>query len=159
VLHADELKMEENKTIGITSKIQAITCNNFKLAAIKPADQKKLDKDKFAFEFNMNIKMEPIKNEVIIHSLTKIYAEDSKEFYLGEIETTGIFELHNFQEITKAYNGMMPNGVLSMFIGVLLSTTRGILLVKSEGTFLSGALMPIINTGSFFTNPETIVKK
>ena len=151
--------MEENKAVGITSKIKSITCNNFKVAEITKAELKNIPKDKFAFEFNVNLKMESVKKEVIIHSLTKIYAYDSKSLYLGEIETTGVFELINFDEITKAYKGMMPNGVLAMFLGILLSTTRGILLIKSEGTSITGALMPIINAGSFFSQAEPIIKK
>lgn len=151
--------MEENKNIGVTTKIHSISLNNFKVADISKEQKKSLNKDKFAFEFNMNVKIEPKKKEITIHNLTTIFADDSKTNYLGEIEATGVFELQNFEEVTEASKGMMPNGIIAMYIGLLLSTTRGMLLLKTEGTAIEGALMPIVNTGSFFSPKTTAEQK
>ncbi len=142
--------MAQEKEIEISTKIQSIN-----LISFKTADNVliKLDKDKFVFEHGINVKISPGTKEIVVHSTTTIFAEIEKLNYLGEIETSGIFELLNFNEVTSPHNGNMPNGILAMYIGVLLSTTRGFLILKSQGTIIEDALIPIIDAGKFFTKP------
>ncbi|MFY9311053.1 MAG: hypothetical protein WAQ28_18565 [Bacteroidia bacterium] len=147
--------MKIDKNTEVTTKIQSISLNNFKVANITKEQRQFLNNEKFAFEFNIRAKSELTTKEFTVYSTISIFSNDSKTLYLGEIETTGVFELQNLDEITEKHHGM-PNAVIAMFIGILLSTTRGMLLIKSQGTLIDGALIPMINTSAFFptSTPE-----
>lgn len=152
--------MESSKSLNITSKIKSVTCVNFTIAPLKASEHKKLESSQFVFELNLNVKMTPANHDVEIHLTVKIYESIAKSLYLGEIETKANFDLVNFDELANSNQGM-PNGVIAMFMGLLLSTTRGILLVKAENTILKGALIPIINLATFFEPPPipTVINK
>ncbi|UPT66903.1 MAG: hypothetical protein M0D57_21160 [Sphingobacteriales bacterium JAD_PAG50586_3] len=84
---------------------------------------------------------------------TNFFAEIEKTTKLGQITSSGTFEIYNIDQIVSMHDGKIPNIILANFIGVVLATTRGFLILKTESTIMSGVIMPIINTMSFF--PQT----
>ena len=150
--------MEEStlNNIQITSKIVRVQLTNFSVATISDGEKLTLQRDKFAYEYNVNIKLEPTQRLIIVYSNIKIFSDLTKTLYLGEIATTGTFELINLEDMLKKFSGSIPTFVFALFLGVVISTSRGFLLLKSEGTILEGATLPIVDSGSFF--PQPIIK-
>ena len=146
----------ELNNIQITSKVVSVQLANFTVASISDTEKLALHKDKFAYEYNVNIKLEPHQKLIIVYSTIKIFSDLTKTLYLGEITSIGTFELINLEDILKKFGGSIPTFVFALFLGVVISTSRGFLLLKSEGTIIEGATLPIVDSGSFF--PQPIIK-
>lgn len=147
------MNKEEVKPISISSKIVNISLINFRVAVVEEELKKTIDNTKFAYEFSLSFNTELISiNRLNIISLIKIFTDESKQTYLGDLESMGVFEIENINEIIKEHNGGIPTVILAMFGGILLSTTRGFLLLKSKDTIVDGALLPIVNVQELF-NP------
>lgn len=140
------------KPLSVTSKIVSISLGDFKVAVIDKSAKSKLDKEKFSFEFNISIKLDPKSKQVNLVSTIKIYSDITKKVFLGEIESIGAFLVENYAEIIKENKGGMPNIIISMFVGVLISTTRGFLILQSKGTIVEDAIIPMINPLELFKN-------
>lgn len=148
--------MEKNTT-KITSNIQSINCTRFITPTIPKSEREILIKSKFAFEFNIEVKTDIATKQVTIGSFIKIYSDDKKTLCLGEIDTTGVFHVENYSEVSNG-NPALPINAISMFVGVLIGTTRGILIERSKGTLFEGVFMPIVDATAFFRQPESIAK-
>ena len=137
---------------NLTSKIITIRLDNFFLTPITSEEINNIDKDKITFEFNAQgtISVPDKKFSVVLTS--KIFKEEAKTNYLGEIKTSGEFSVDNIDEIIKRFNGI-PQIVTGTYIGIVLGTARGMFILKSEGTYLHGVMMPVVNLASFFTPP------
>lgn len=134
--------------VSITITLQEIKLHRFEVLEKLPV--KKIDKNRLTFEFSLNIKVEPESRQVIISNVITIYHDITKTVYLGLIETSGAFEISNFSEV--AQNNVLPTQALALLTGVVISTSRGILLMKAEGTIIDGALLPITDSWAFFRN-------
>jgi hypothetical protein len=143
---------------SINSKIVGIELGDFKVAKIDAKIISKLNKDNFAFEFNIAIKLEPVFKQIKLECVITIYSDITKKLYLGEIKSIGLFQIENYEEIAKLNAGGIPSAVFAMFAGVLISSTRGFLLLKSKDTFISGAIIPMINPNELF-KAENISQK
>lgn len=150
------MKKEEIKPLSLRSKITDISLTNFKVSVIDAKEKNKLSPNNFVYEYSLKFQVESKISSVIVNSIVKIYSNATKELFLAEIETSGVFEIENFEEVTEHQKGLIPNAILSMFGGVLLSTTRGFLIMRSEETIVKGAVLPMINVNSFFNQPENI---
>jgi len=142
--------MEEapRSDVSITMSLQEIKLHRFEVLQKPPVDE--IEQSKLTFEFSINVRVEPDTRQVIISSIIKIYHDVTKTVYLGLIETSGSFEIVNFSEI--ADNNAIPTQALALLTGVLISTSRGVLLMKAEGTIIEGALLPITDSWAFFRN-------
>jgi hypothetical protein len=149
------MKKEEIKAISFESRILDISLINFKVFHKKNV---KVNKNDFAFEFNIKIKLSPSIKSIEIDSSINIFSDQTKDLLLADIASVGKFEILNYEEIIKEYKGM-PNPIISVFIGVLISTTRGFLILKSKDTLIDGALIPLSNPNSFFANKEGVIKE
>ncbi len=148
------MSKEEAKPITISSKIVSIYINNFRVGVVDEEQKKAIDNSKFAYEFSLAFNTADIGiNRINIISNIKIYLDQSKQTYLGDMESTGVFEIENINDIIKEHQGAIPTVILAMFGGILLSTTRGFLLLKSKDTIVDGALLPIVNIQELF-NPS-----
>ena len=141
--------MSEMKPIDVTVKIKSIALVDFHVENIGKQEGEKLNNKKFAFQFTLNIKVDSSKKEILLDCSTKIFSDDSKTLYLAEIITKGIFDLLNFDEIVTEHKGV-PQPIIGMFMSILLSTMRGMILVKSMGTIVENAILPIININTLF---------
>lgn len=140
--------------INLSSKIKSITCDSFDLEKVSKKVIQAIELDQVNFDLKVNFKPDSISQELHINSIIEIYSDSSKSNYLGKMTTTGVFTILNFDEIVKPLNGKFPATVVAMFIGILLSTTRGFLILKTEGTYLEGCILPIINPTSFFAESK-----
>lgn len=154
--------MEENKLqeINLSVKILTIKLDDFKLAEVVPAVLvNNFNKDKIQFEFNIGMNLDLVKKNIHIDLSTQLFADEEKKINLGFLKTSGDFEVANIEDIVKGYEGKVPNVILASLIGVLLSTSRGFLILKSEGTIMEGVIMPIMNPLAFFPKPLEVKAK
>lgn len=101
--------------------------------------------------FNFNISVESRADAanklvfVIVH--VKIYNDD-QSMILGALSLSCIFEIANFEHVVKVEtDGQLniPQGLINTLNTISISTTRGVMFSIFKGTFLHGAVLPIID--------------
>ena len=146
------MKEKEIRKISLSMKIIDIKLVEFSILKDLPPNYADtgLDRGKVQFEFNVNIHIDALNETIRIELNTIFYAEEEKKTVLGNLSSSGDFKALNIAEIIKDFKGKFPNVVLASLIGVVLSTSRGFLILKSVGTIMEGIIMPIINPNIFF---------
>jgi hypothetical protein len=135
--------------VNLKVKIVSITLKSFKA---EKSENKDTNPNPLTYEFKVTFQPNPSAKTLLINIITKVFTEETKQTQVGEIEAEGLFSLENMEDILTQFSGNMPIGVYATFLGVLLSTVRGIILVKSEGTIIEGNLIPIINPMDIIRN-------
>lgn len=134
----------ENKDFNVEMQIRAIELLNGTLNL--PANP-----NIPATNFNFNISIESRADAinklvfVIVHIEIK---NDDLSVILGELSVSCIFEIVNFEEVIKVEaDGKIniPQGLIETLNTISISTTRGVLFSTFKGTFLHGAVLPIID--------------
>lgn len=138
---------------NLTSKILNMRLDNFYLIPITTDEIKKIDKEKVTFEFHVEGTFNMPEKKCSISITSKIFMEEAKSNLLGEIKTSGEFRIENLDDILKRFNGV-PQVVTGTYLGIVLGAMRGMFILKSEGTYLHGVMMPVVNIESFFTPPQ-----
>lgn len=141
--------------ISIESKIISLELVSFNVETLPSTKKAKLDSNQFAFEFNVSADIDSKNKLIKLVSVIKIYSDSSKKLFLGEIESKGSFLLENYNDLKRESDGAIANVVVSTFIGVILSTTRGFLILKSKGTIIDGSILPLIDMGSLLLNSNS----
>ncbi|HVA98726.1 MAG TPA: hypothetical protein VNG53_07505 [Bacteroidia bacterium] len=138
----------ENKEFKVDMQIKAIELLNSSLTL--PANP-----NKPITNFNFNIRVESRVDSakklifVIVHIEIK---NDDLSIVLGSLSVSCIFEITNFDAVIKIEtNGKIdiPQKLIETLNIISLSTTRGIMFSAFKGTFLHGAIMPIIDPKQF----------
>jgi hypothetical protein len=146
--------MEDKKLrqISLTMKILDLKLVDFYALTDLPLNFKKtgINKDKIQFEFNVGMNLDTAKKRIHIDLNTNFYADEEKKTILGNLNSFGDFEIFNLDEFIKDFNGKIPNIVIANLIGIVLSTSRGFLILKSAGTVMEWIIMPMINLNVFF---------
>jgi hypothetical protein len=105
--------------------------------------------------FNFNISIESKADApnklvfVIVHVEIK---NDDYSLVLGALSVSCIFEIVNFEEVIKIEdNGKLdiPQSLIETLNIISISTTRGVMFSTFKGTFLHGAVLPIIDSKQF----------
>ncbi len=146
-----DMPIEPIKELNIQTKIGEIKFSDFQLEKSVITDSK-INVEHFQYEFNVNMGVNMPKNEINVNLNINMFSDLEKKNKVGYINSHGIFIVFNLTEIIKQSEGKIPNIVFANFIGVLISTTRGFLIDKSQGTPIEGAMIPIVNPLTFFPN-------
>ena len=141
---------EKKKEVNVTTRIKSIRLVDFICETISAEQQKNLNPDVFSFEQNVNLRIIPVVNLLEISYDTIVFSDEQKNKKLGEITTIGEFEILNLDELKQGENALIPTELLAMFVGIMIATVRGMLIVKSSGTILERAIIPILNPMDFF---------
>lgn len=105
--------------------------------------------------FNFNISIESKADApnkfvfVIVHVEIK---NDDHSLVLGALSVSCIYEIVNFDEVIKIdENGKLdiPQRLIETLNIISISTTRGVMFSTFKGTFLHGAVLPIIDPNQF----------
>lgn len=105
--------------------------------------------------FNFNISIESKADApnkfvfVIVHVEIK---NDDHSLILGALSVSCIYEIVNFDEVIKIdENGKLdiPQQLIETLNIISISTTRGVMFSTFKGTFLHGAVLPIIDPNQF----------
>jgi hypothetical protein len=152
--------MKENKLkeINLSLRILNIQLKDFNALKILPPELAEIGiiKDKVQFEFNVESRLEIEKGRIGINLNVSFFAEEEKKTNLGNLESSGDFEVLNMSDIVKDFDGKIPNVILATLIGIVISSSRGFLVLKSVGTLMEGIIMPVINANSFFPKESNI---
>lgn len=133
----------------IELRIVNIDATDFKLSVLEDAEKDKIKTEDITFEFNLHYSLNEEAKTMTIESLTKIFSDKSKSLNLGEMKSVAIFEIPNIEKVLNDEK-KLPMDLIATLMGVLLSTTRGFLILKSKGTILQGSIIPVINPSEFF---------
>lgn len=82
---------------------------------------------------------------VIVHIDIK---NDDQSLVLGALSVSCIFEIANFDEVIKIESDgklIIPQPLIDTLNSISISTTRGVMFSTFKGTFLHGAVLPIID--------------
>jgi hypothetical protein len=144
-----------NKDFNIDIQIRAIELLNGTLQL--PAAQ-----NTAVTTFNFNISIESKADApnklvfVIVHVEIK---NDDYSLVLGALSVSCIFEIANFDEVIKIEeNGRLdiPQPLIETLNIVAISTTRGVMFSTFKGTFLHGAVLPIIDPKQFRNGSQKV---
>lgn len=141
----------ENKDFKVEMQIKAIELLKGSLC-LPPSP----DIANTTFNFNISIESKvdaPNKHVfVIVHVEVK---NDDQSHVLGDLSVSCIFEILNFKEVIEIEengNFYIPQLLIETLNSISISTTRGVMFSTFKGTFLHGAVLPIID-------PKQLVQK
>lgn len=145
--------MSEKKKseVNVTTRIKAIRMADFVCETISDEQQSSLNPDRYSFEQSVNLRIIPVVNQLEIIYSTIVFSDEQKNKKLGEITAIGEFEILNLDELKQGENAVVPTELLAMYVGIMIATVRGMLIVKSAGTILERAIIPILNPMDFFS--------
>jgi hypothetical protein len=146
--------MESQANFNIISKILSIELTEFKL---EKKTMKGIDVKSVAFDHTITFKIESTSKHFIVDTNTKFYNNKSKSITLGHINSKGKYEIVNLTEVLTLFSGKVPQNVNVLFIDTQLSTVRGFFILKAKGTYLEGAIIPMVNLN--LSLPELTPKK
>ena len=114
--------------------------------------------------FNFNISIESLADAVnklvfvIVHVEIK---NDDHSVVLGALSVSCIFEIVNFEDVIKVEaDGKVniPQLLIETLNVISISTTRGVMFSTFKGTFLHGAVLPIIDPKQFQVGSQKVEK-
>lgn len=147
----------ENKDFNVEMQIRAIELLNGTLnLPVNPNTP--------VTNFNFSISIESRADSVnklvfvIVHVEIK---NDDHSVVLGALSVSCIFEIVNFEVIIKVEaDGKVniPPPLIETLNNISISTTRGIMFSIFKGTFLHGAVLPIIDPKQFQVGSQKVEK-
>jgi hypothetical protein len=133
--------MEELKPINITHRIKSLDLVSYSIA--ERQFHFDIDPNKITFEIRVVVNIIDAEKLISIANPIEIFSDETKRETLGSLQVKGEFIIENIEEI-KIGNGL-PVAVVATFLGVVISSARGMLRVLSKGTSFEKAIIPIIN--------------
>lgn len=134
------------KIIQLKFSIKQIQVFNFILDS-SPKHQSLSPDHQYTFEINSGVLVDNKQKIIGVDFNSKIFTSAKKNDKVCELSVRIIFSINNFDEIIikKGKKFVIPDLISQHLIAVTVSTTRGILYEKVQGSFLSNVIMPIIN--------------
>jgi hypothetical protein len=140
----------EQKPINVTTLFKSLELVSFN-AYEKPTDLE-IDINKITFGMSLNYRLNAEERLVTIFTPIDIFSDESKSIKLGSINVKGEFVVENFEEIQL--NQQLPAQVVAIYVGVMISSVRGMLKLLSKGTSFEAAIIPIINPLALLQSTE-----
>ena len=100
------------------------------------------------FKFNINVEIKTINEQNLIMAIVSADILDNKTLdKYGFIRVNCIFHVENFISFINSETKKVefPKQFLTTINSISLSTTRGIMYDQFRGTFLNGAILPILD--------------
>jgi len=100
------------------------------------------------FKFNINVEIKIINEQSLIMAIVSVDILDNKTIdKYGFIRVNCIFGVENFISFIDAETKKVdfPKQFITSLNSISLSTTRGIMYDQFRGTFLNGAILPILD--------------
>lgn len=145
-----QLNTMEQKPINVTTLFKSLELVSFN-AYEKPTDLE-IDINKINFGMSLNYRLNTRERLVTIFTPVDVFSDESKSTKLGSINVKGEFVVENFEEIQL--NQQLPAQVVAMYIGVMISSVRGMLKLLSKGTSFEAAIIPIFNPNSLLQSTD-----
>lgn len=117
--------------------------------------KQKIEKDKIGFGIELK---HNISQDGNIEVDIKVIMNDGNiENLLCSINVLYRFFLSGYPEWLDTNNhnsGMLPTDLVHIINGIAISTSRGVMFTKQQGTFLEGVCLPIIDLASLHQQPN-----
>ena len=138
----------KNKAFNVQMQMKAIEVLNNSLTV--PANH---NAPLSNFIFNINIESRADEGKKLVFVIVHVEIKnDDQTLVLGTISTSCIFEIGNFENVIKVHGDGrvdIPQLLIETLNSISLSTTRGVMFSTFKGTFLHGAVLPIIDPKQF----------
>lgn len=146
------MRTESKSKISISIKTLDIKFVDFSVLKKLPNSYAKtgLIKANVQFEFTANINIQKTTRQLHIDLNISFFGDIQKTDRLGSISSSGDFEVLNLDDLVVDDKNKIPLAFLGNIAGILISTTRGFLILKSEGTIMEGIILPLIDPGRLF---------
>jgi hypothetical protein len=141
-----EHKSQSVKTMELKFAIQGIQIFNFSLDT-SPKHQTMVPNHPYTFEINARGLVDITQKIIGIDFMVKIFTDIEKEDKVCELSLRMAFIILNFDEVVtfKETAPIIPDVAMQHLIALTVSTTRGILFEKLQGSFLSKITLPIFD--------------
>ena len=147
----------ENKEFNVEMQIKAIELLNSSLNL--PANPQAQITD---FNFNINIESRADAVNKLVFVIVHVEIKnDDHSIVLGALSVSCIFEIVNFEDVIKVeVDGKVniPQRLIETLNIISISTTRGVMFSTFKGTFLHGAVLPIIDPKQFQVGSQKVEK-
>jgi len=138
----------KNKDFEVEMQLQAIELLNSSLQL--PTNPNATTKN---FIFNISIESRADVSKKLISVFVHVdIRNDDQTLVLGSLTVSCIFVIGNISEIIKIEaDGKLdiPKPLIETLNSISISTTRGVIFSTFKGTFLHGAVLPIIDPSQF----------
>ena len=112
------------------------------------------------FNFNINIESRvDAVNKLVFVIVDVEIKNDDHSVILGALSVSCIFEIVNFEKLIKVdADGKVniPQQLIEMLNIISISTTRGVMFSTFKGTFLHGAVLPLIDPKQIQVGSQTL---
>lgn len=135
--------------VNITFRIKNISTLEFSVKNLSEAET--LNKDLFQFQI-LPASFVDNDNKVIgFNTVVDIFIDLEKQKKVCSLITRVTYDIINFSDFINSVDNSLniPDQFMHTFLSIALSTTRGILAAKTEGTFLRDVYIPILNPAGF----------
>ncbi|MFN8310776.1 MAG: hypothetical protein U0T73_12505 [Chitinophagales bacterium] len=114
------------------------------------------------FNFNINIESRAdVANKLVFVIVHIDIKNEDHSYILGALSVSCIFEIVNFEDVIKIESDgqfNIPQGLIETLNSISISTARGVMFSTFKGTFLHGAVLPVIDPKQFSMTPPNANK-
>jgi len=109
------------------------------------------DKNLFQFQILPASFVEKENSAIGIDTVVDIFIDQEKQKKVCSLITRIIYDIVNFNDFVNTIDNSLniPEQFMHTLLSIALSTTRGILATKTEGTLLRDVFIPILNPMGF----------
>jgi hypothetical protein len=146
-----------SEQINFTFRIKQIATLEFSIKNIPEGIS--INPDIFKFGINPQLFIESDEKVIGFNTIINVIAEEASPNLICTLATRISFEIINFQDfvIPEDPNSLnLPDTFIQTLLSISLSTSRGILTAKTEGTVLKDVYMPVLNPAGFKPKPSEI---
>jgi hypothetical protein len=104
------------------------------------------------FKFNINVELKTVNENSLVMAIVSVDVLDNKTAdKYGLVKVNCIYGVDNFISFVNSESKKVdfPKQFVTALNSISLSTTRGIMYDQFRGTFLHGAILPILDPKSF----------
>jgi len=143
------VKLQTENKIELLLKIQAIQIFNFSVDN-SLSHQSLSPEHSYSFEINAGTLVDATSKIIGIDFIAKIFTSQKMDDKVCEIALRISYLIDNFHDFTKIKDNklIVPENVMQHLVSITISTARGILFEKLQGSFLSNIILPAINVSS-----------
>ena len=105
--------------------------------------------ENYQYEFNLAVTVNAENDALSLALVVNIFSDIEKVNNLGSLNISATFITADFKSILQKHNNKIPNPIFETYVNTLISTARGVLIVKAKETMLEGVIIPIINPKTF----------
>ncbi len=144
---------EQPVALKISFNIREIQTLKFSIDNLMKQDS--FDKSKLQFGIGVGVRFDPPRREVIVDTAVDIFCDEQRTRKISESITRVTFAIENFDEVFKVKENQIsaPDAVMKTLVSMAVSSTRGILAAKTEGSILNGVYLPPVDPSSFRPMP------